>query len=132
MVPTPASHRRAGQFFELLAQTAFANPFSDERADLERKIRAIAGCFLRFAHVDELDWRQHRAGPKTETEAKPTAEITGQRISRCMQTVFLFASIHQHYKDCDQLDLDQVLASALNRPSQIRFRSSLAKMRHQA
>jgi len=78
------------QFFELIAQTAFCNPFSDHRAELDAKIVGHPADVFSDAHVDELTAvitsrvRKLEADGKTDLRRYPAAD------RRLMQTVFLF------------------------------------------
>src|SRR6266481_6029227 len=96
------------QFFELIAQTAFANPFSAERAELDAKIVGHPVDVFSDAHVDELTGVITTRVQKLETEGNADLRKYPAAERRLMQTVFLFALYHKHYKDFDHLILNQV------------------------
>src|SRR6267142_3703820 len=117
------------QFFELIAQTAFANPFSAERADLDAKIVGHSVDVFSDAHVDELTGVITTRVQKLETEGKADLRKYPAADRRLMQTVFLFELYHQHYKDFDQLILDQVRLGTQSVP--VKFAAeALSQMRH--
>jgi DNA-binding NtrC family response regulator len=116
------------QFFELIAQTAFCNPFSAQRAELDAKIVGHPVDVFSDAHVDELTRvitsrvQRLEAQDKTDLRRYPAAD------RRLMQTVFLFELYHQFYKDFDQLILDQVRLGT--QPAPVKFAGeALAQMR---
>jgi DNA-binding NtrC family response regulator len=114
---TPSSIAPADrQFFELIAQTAFANPFSSERAELDEKIVGHPSDVFSDAHVDELTGVITTRVQKLETEGKADLRKYPAADRRLMQTVFLFELYHQHYKDFDQLILEQVRLGAQSAP----------------
>src|SRR5215468_10762353 len=96
------------QFFELIAQTAFCNPFADQRAELDAKIVGHPADVFSDAHVDELTAVITSRVRKLEAEGKADLRKYPAADRRLMQTVFLFELYHQYYKDFDQLILDQV------------------------
>src|SRR5215475_14426740 len=116
------------QFFELIDQTAFANPFSAERAELDEKIVGHPADVFSDAHVDELTGVITSRVQKLEMEGKADLRKFAAADRRLMQTVFLFELYHQHYKDFDQLILEQVRLGTQSAP--VKFASEvLAQMR---
>ena len=100
------------EFFELIAQTAFCNPFSEERAELDGKIVGHPVDPLAEDHpatlIEPVTTRVKRL------EARGLADVrryTG-RDRELIQTVLLFEIYHQVCRDFDQLILDQVKLGA--------------------
>jgi hypothetical protein len=97
------------EFWQWVSQAAFANPFSEQRHELDRK---ITGTRLReesermeFLHaaVAELVQKLERAG------AADLRRYAGED-REMMRNAFLFEGYHRFYKQLDQLILDQVQA----------------------
>lgn len=104
------------QFFELIARTAFCNPFSGERAELDEAIVGHPGDVFSDAHVDELTGVITSRVRKLEAEGKADLRKYPAADRRLMQTVFLFELYHQFYKDFDQLILEQVRLGTQSAP----------------
>jgi DNA-binding NtrC family response regulator len=96
------------EFFELVAQTAFCNPFSAERAELDAKIVGHDADVFSDAHVDELTRVIASRVQRLEAEGKADLRKYPAADRRLMQTVFLFELYHQYYQQFDELILDQV------------------------
>jgi DNA-binding NtrC family response regulator len=92
----------------LIARTAFCNPFSAERAQLDEEIVGHPGDVFSDAHVDELTGVISSRVRKLEAEGKADLRKYPAAERRLMQTVFLFELYHQFYKHFDQLILEQV------------------------
>ena len=116
------------EFFAVVSETAFCNPFSEERALLDAKI---------VGHVVEPFSEQH-LGEMTEIisarirklEALGLADVRRYSASdrAVLQTAFLFEIYHQFYGDFDKLILDQVKLGAQSAP--VKFAGdTLARMR---
>jgi len=111
------------QFFELIAQTAFCNPFADQRAELDARIVGHPVDVFSDAHVDELTRVITSRVQKLETEGKADLRKYSAADRRLMQTVFLFELYHHFYQDFDQLILEQVRLAAQSAP--VRFADDL-------
>jgi DNA-binding NtrC family response regulator len=117
------------QFFELIARTAFCNPFSPERSELDAKIVGHSVDVFSDVHVDELTRVIVSRVQKLESEGKADVRKYPATDRRLMQTVFLFELYHQYYRHFDQLILEQVRHGAQSTP--VKFASeALAQMRH--
>src|SRR5712672_620204 len=103
-------------FFELIAQTAFANPFSAKRAELHAKTVGHPADVFSDSYVDELTGVITARVQKLETEGKADLRKYPAADRRLMQTVFLFEFYHQYYKDINQLILDQVRLGTQSAP----------------
>src|SRR6266446_1722582 len=95
-------------FFELIARTAFCNPFSEERAEFDAQIVGHPVDVLAESHLNEftgiISARVQQIEAKTGADVRKYAA----RDRDLMQTVFLFDIFHQFCRDFDQLILDQV------------------------
>lgn len=104
------------QFFEVVAQTAFCNPFTEQRAELDAKILGHRADVFSDAHVDELSGVISSRVQKLETDGKADLRKYPAADRRLMQTVFLFELYHQHYQQFDELILEQVRLGAQSAP----------------
>src|SRR2546422_7481697 len=94
------------EFFELVAQTAFCNPFSEQRAELDSKIVGRPVEPFSEAHLDELTQAISTRVRKLEAQGLADVRRYSSRDRDLMQTVFLFELFHQCCRDLDQLILD--------------------------
>jgi DNA-binding NtrC family response regulator len=116
------------QFFEVVARTAFCNPFSEQRAELDAQIVGHRADVFSDAHVDELTRIIASRVQKLEEEGKADVRKYPAADRRLMQTVFLFELYHQYYQQFDQLILEQVRLGAQS--VSVKFASELlAQMR---
>ena len=116
------------EFFDVVAQTAFCNPFSEQRPELDAKIVGHPVEPLSEAHLDEMT--QVISGRVQELEAQGLADVRQYSGADrdLMQTVFLFELFHVYCRDIDQLILDQVKLG--EQPAPVRFAGELlARMR---
>ena len=120
--------QRDREFFEAVSESAFCNPFSERRAQLDSRI--LGRSIKPFAedHLDEM----------TEIISARVRRLEGQGFAdlrrysssdrEVMQTAFLFEIYHRCYRDFDQLILDQVKLGAQSAP--VKFAGeALAQMR---
>ena len=95
-------------FFRLVAQTAFSNPFSDTRAELDSK---IAGVSPTLPH-DELVWRMVREISKRvqalEDAGHGDVRCYGSEDRDMVESAFLFEAFHRFLRSFDQLIRDQM------------------------
>src|SRR3954468_2887604 len=115
-------------FFEVVAQTAFCNPFTTQRAELDSKIVGHAVDLYSDAHVNELTNVITARVRNLEAEGKADVRKYAAADRQLMQTVFLFELYHQFYQDFDQLILEQVKLGAQS--ATVKFAAeALAQMR---
>src|SRR5256885_7323156 len=116
------------EFFEVVAQTAFCNPFTTQRAELDSQIVGHAVDLYSDAHVNELTNVITARVRKLEAEGKADVRKYAAADRQLMQTVFLFELYHQFYQDFDQLILEQVKLGAQS--ASVKFAAeALAQMR---
>jgi DNA-binding NtrC family response regulator len=104
------------EFFELVAQTTFCNPFTEQRADLDAKIVGHPVDVFSDAHVNELTRVIASRVQNLEADGKADLRKYPAADRRLMQTVFLFELYHQYYQDFDRLILDQVRLGGQSAP----------------
>src|SRR6185369_1538679 len=95
------------EFFQWVAGAAFANPFSDQRYELDRR---IAGTKFRN-EVERGRFLQRSVGERVhrlESQGKAELRLYSAEDRELMRTVFLFEAYHQFYDQLDQL-IDQQL-----------------------
>ncbi|MEK7678161.1 MAG: sigma 54-interacting transcriptional regulator [Verrucomicrobiota bacterium] len=116
------------EFFELIAQAAFSNPFSEERAELDQR---IVGRPLNPFLEDRPDLLAQIVSDRLrKLEAQGLSELRhcAGEDRPLMQTVFLFEVYHQYCHDFDQLTLDQIKLGEPSAP--VKFGgAALARMR---
>jgi DNA-binding NtrC family response regulator len=116
------------EFFELVAETAFCNPFNEKRVELDARIVGHPTEPFSEAHLGEMTEavarRLEKLAPKGLVDLR---RLTG-RERELMQTVVLFQVFHRFCHDFDQLILDQAKAGAASAP--VKFAGeALADMR---
>jgi DNA-binding NtrC family response regulator len=96
------------EFFEIVAQTAFCNPFSDRRTELDAAIVGHPVEFSSEAHLEEVT--RAVLGRVERLEAGGMADLRrySGRDGELMRTVFLFGVFHQFCRQFDALILEQV------------------------
>jgi DNA-binding NtrC family response regulator len=96
------------EFFTVVAQTAFCNPFSEQRPELDASIVGHPVEPLSDAHLDEMT--QVISQRVRELEARGLADVRKYSAADrdLMQTVFLFELFHVFCRPLDQLILEQV------------------------
>ena len=112
----------------MVAQTAFCNPFSDQRAELDARIVGHPVEPFSEAHLDEIT--QVISGRVQELEAHGLGDV--RKYSGAdrdlMQTVFLFELFHVFCRAIDQLIVEQVKLG--DQPAPVAFAGELlARMR---
>jgi len=95
-------------FFTLIAQTAFCNPFSEQRSELDASIVDHPVEPSSEAHLDEMTQAISGRVEKLETEGLADLRKYSGADRDLMQTVFLFEVFHVFCRPLDQLILDQV------------------------
>lgn len=116
------------EFFEVVAQTAFCNPFSERRAELDGKIIGHPVEPFSEAHVDEMTGIISVRLQKLETHGGSDLRKFSTADRDLMQPVFLFELFHQFHRDFDQLILEQVKLE--DQPAPVKFAGEvLARLR---
>lgn len=103
-------------FFTIVAQTAFCNPFSEHRAELDARIVGHPVDPLTDEHLDELTSAVSARVRKLEAKGLADARRYTGRDRELMETVFLFAAYHQYCRDFDRLILEQVRLGEASAP----------------
>lgn len=96
------------EFFATIAQTAFCNPFSEQRLALDARIIGHPVGPLPEAHLDEMNQIISARVKKLEAQGLADIRRYSGKDRELMQTVFLFEAFHRCCRDFDQLILDQV------------------------
>ncbi len=96
------------QFFELVAQTAFCNPFSDRRTELDSAIVGRPVERMSEAHLEEMTQAVVNRVEKLDRDAVADIRRFSGQERQLMQTVFLFVVFHQFAREFDGLILEQV------------------------
>src|SRR2546425_2970575 len=101
-------HAQDREFLQWVSSAAFANPFSEERYELDLK---IAGQFKNEAERAEL-LTESVAGrvQKLESQGHATLRCYAGGEREVMRNVFLFEVFHHFYKKLDQVIVDQTKA----------------------
>ncbi len=97
-------------FFKLVSQAAFSNPFSGDRAQLDIE---IAGCAPEISEEERLECvtlRVRERIEKLDSEGKGSLRLYSGDDGYLMQSVFLFDVFHCFLNDLDRLILDQIRA----------------------
>lgn len=96
------------EFFQIVSETAFCNPFSEQRAQLDARI--VGHTIQPFAefHLAEMTGTVSRRVRKLEDDGLADVRRFRAEDRALMQTAFLFEIYHQHYEDLDLLILDQL------------------------
>ena len=116
------------EFFTVVAQAAFCNPFSEQRSELDARIFGHPVEPYSEAHLGEMT--QVISRRVQELEARGLADVRKYSAADrdLMQTVFLFELFHVSCRAFDQLILDQVKLGA--QPAPVKFASEvLGQMR---
>jgi hypothetical protein len=111
------------EFFTVVAQTAFCNPFSEQRVELDGRIVGHPVELFSEAHLDEIT--QVISGRMQRLEAVGLADVRKYSGAdrELMQTVFLFELFHVFCRAMDQLILDQVKLG--DQPAPVKFAGEL-------
>jgi hypothetical protein len=91
------------EFFETVARTAFCNPFSEERTELDAKIVGYAADGPSQAYFDEFTRIISSRVRKLETRNLADVRRYGARDRELMRTVFLIDLFHAYCGDFDGL-----------------------------
>ena len=98
------------EFFALVARSAFSNPFSDTRAELDSK---IAGVSAQLSH-EELTWRMMREVSRRvqglEERGCGDFRLYAADDRDVLESALLFETFHRFVRPFDQLIRDQMKA----------------------
>jgi DNA-binding NtrC family response regulator len=116
------------EFFEVVSQIAFCNPFSEQRLELDAKILGRPVGRSLEEHLDEFTSVITARVQKLEAQGRAVVRQYLAADRDLMRTVFLFETYHQFCRNFDQLILDQVKLGAQSAP--VKFAGdALAQMR---
>jgi transcriptional regulator with AAA-type ATPase domain len=116
------------EFFAVVAQTAFCNPFSEQRTELDARILGHPVGSYSDAHLDEVT--QVISSRVQKLEAKGVADLRKYSGAdrELMQTVFLFEVFHVFCRALDQLILEQVKLG--DQPARVGFAGEVLAQMH--
>lgn len=103
-------------FFEIVAQTAFCNPFSARRVELDTSIVGHPTDPLAEGHLEEFTRTVSARVQKLDARGVGDLRRYGARDRALMRTVFLVELFHLYCRNFDDLILAQVKAGAESVP----------------
>lgn len=103
-------------FFEIVAQTAFCNPFSELRAELDARIVGHGVTSLAETDVEAVSRVVSARVRKLEAAGLADLRRYSERDREMMQTVFLFELFHRFCQHFDELIVEQVKAGSKSVP----------------
>src|SRR5438128_10909009 len=112
MATNPRLEPPEREFFQLIANAAFCNPFSETRAELDSQIVGHPVAPFSEAHLDELTSVVRARLKKLEERGLMDLRRFPAAEQELMQTAFLFELFHEYLKEFDQLILAQVKMGA--------------------
>jgi hypothetical protein len=104
------------EFFATVAQTAFCNPFSEQRAELAARIVGHQADPFSEAHLEEMNGVISARVQKLDARGLADVRRYAAPDRELMETVFLFELFHVFCRGLDQLILDQVKLGAESAP----------------
>lgn len=110
------------EFFALVAETAFCNPFGERRPQLDSRIIGRTVASYSEAHLPDLTRIVSQRIAKLEADGIADVRRYAPAERELMQTVFLFEIYHDCYQEFDQLIVAQVSAGATSLP--VKFASA--------
>ncbi|MHC4756024.1 MAG: sigma 54-interacting transcriptional regulator, partial [Planctomycetota bacterium] len=96
------------EFFSLVSQAVFTNPFSEERATIDRRITGIDSRTAWREIVPEVLHEVFRRISKLDEDKYLTIRDFQKIDSDILEYVFLFDEFHKFAKQFDQLIIDQI------------------------
>jgi len=111
------------ELYQLIARTAFCNPFSEERPELDAQIVGHPVDPFSETHLEELTRIISSRVEKLESKGLADVRKYSTRDRELVQTVFLFEAFHFFCRDFDQLILDQAKQGTDSAP--VRFAGEL-------
>ncbi len=110
MTPRVSLTPEEREFFSLVARSAFSNPFSDARIELDSK---IAGASAELSH-EELSWRMMREVSRRvqllEEDGRGDFRLYAGDERAMLESALLFETFHHFVRPFDQLIRDQMEA----------------------
>ena len=98
------------EFFVLVKEAIFANPFSDERIEIDLKITGLSPGVERRERVYKTLETVNKRLQKFSDEGRASLKYFEGNDRELMEYSFLFDFFHQFLKRFDQLILDQIEA----------------------
>jgi DNA-binding NtrC family response regulator len=95
------------EFFEVIAQTAFCNPFSEQRAELDARLVGHEVEAFAETHLDELTRKVSARVQALEARGAANVRRYAGRERDLIQTVFLFELFHRFHHQFDELIQEQ-------------------------
>lgn len=127
MPSTAALEPAEREFFQVVVQTAFCNPFSERRTELDAMIVGHRVEPFSEAHLDEFTGVIRERVKRLDERGLGELRRYPSRDRDLMRTVFLFELFHEYCKRFDQL----ILAQAKSGPQTVRVefaREALGRM----
>src|SRR5262245_54085345 len=116
------------QFFELVAQIAFCNPFSKERPELDARMLGHTVDVFSAKHPEELTRAMSEQIGKLEKQGLADVRKYHAKDQALIQTVFLFECFHRFCDEIDQLIGEQLTAGSQSVP--VEFGSEILSWMH--
>ncbi len=116
------------EFFEIVFQIAFCNPFSRQRLELDSKVLGHSVGRSPEGHLDEFSSLVTARVQKLEAQGRADVRQYPAADRDLMRTVFLLEVYHQFCREFDQLILEQVKLGAQSAPMKFAG-DALARMR---
>ena len=104
------------EFLQLVARTAFCNPFSEERASLDAQIVGHPVDPFSEAHLDEMTRVISKRAEQLQSKGLADIRKYAARDSDLVRTFFLFEVYHCFCGEFDQLILEQARQGAESLP----------------
>lgn len=116
MPPTTRLEPADREFFAVVVQIAFCNPFSENRLALDAKILGHPVGQSPEEHLDEFTAIITARVQKLAAQGLADVRRYAAADRELIQTVYLFETYHQYCRDFDQLILDQVKLGTQSAP----------------
>ena len=116
------------EFFSLVSRAVFANPFSEQRVELDRKISGKNTCLAWREIIPEAIREVSRKIAKLDTDSVTTLQDFNRSDRDVMENVFLFDVFHKCIKQFDQLIIEQIQAG--EQPIQVVFAKEILSLLH--
>ncbi len=104
------------EFFGLVARAAFTNPFTDERAEIDRKIVGAIGVITTEERIRLLVPRLAERLRKLEQDNRADVGAYEGEDREMVESAFVFEAYHAHIADFDRLIGEQIEAGDVPRP----------------
>ncbi|UCG10995.1 MAG: sigma-54-dependent Fis family transcriptional regulator [Deltaproteobacteria bacterium] len=96
------------EFFSMVSQAVFTNPFTDERVNLDAKITGMPSKVTELARIEKLREVVGKKVQQLETEGRGNINLFSGHDRLLVETSFLFDFFHQFLEKFDQFILDQI------------------------